>query len=156
MAFKVLMVCLGNICRSPMAHGLLQHKAARQKLDWEIDSAGTSDYHEGELPDHRAIACMKRHGIDITYQQSRPITFEDLYYYDHIFVMDKSNLRDVLRMAKTNVEQAKVSLIMDSIDGSHPKEVPDPYFGPGDKGFETVYEMLDKATDKLIEKFGSK
>ena len=150
------MVCLGNICRSPMAHGLLQHKATQLKLDWEIDSAGTSGYHQGQLPDSRAIACMKHHGIDITYQRSRPITYEDLHYYDQIFVMDEANLNDVMLIAKTNTELSKVSLIMGLINPQHPLEVPDPYFGPGDKGFEKVYDMLDKATDKLIEKFNSK
>src|SRR6202041_2830083 len=98
---KILMVCLGNICRSPMAHGLLQHKVKVRRLDWEVDSAGTSGYHEGQLPDARAIACMKRHGIDITYQQSRPIDGEDITYFDLIYVMDKANLHDVLAMAKT-------------------------------------------------------
>jgi len=153
MALKVLMVCLGNICRSPMAHGLLQHKVTQLKLGWEIDSAGTSGYHEGQLPDERAIACMKRHNTDITYQRSRPITFDDLYYYDLIFVMDRLNLRDVLQLAKTNMDEAKISLIMSLVDEQHPQEVPDPYYGPGDSGFELVYEMLDKATAKLLEKY---
>jgi protein-tyrosine phosphatase len=153
MPLKILMVCLGNICRSPMAHGLLQYKATLLKLEWEIDSAGTIGYHEGELPDRRAIACMKRHGIDITYQRSRPVTYNDLHHYDHVFVMDEANLNDVMLIAKTNTELAKVSLIMGMVDESRPLEVPDPYFGPGDKGFEIVYEMLDKATDKLLEKF---
>jgi protein-tyrosine phosphatase len=152
MAFKVLMVCLGNICRSPMAHGLLQHKVTQHKLDWEIDSAGTSGYHHGQLPDRRAIACMNRHNIDITYQRSRPIVYEDLFYYDQIFVMDRSNLRDVLQLAKTNTDKSKVSLVMSLVNEQHPEEVPDPYYGIGDSGFELVYEMLDKATDRLIQK----
>ena len=86
---KILMVCLGNICRSPMAHGLLQHKVQKLGLKWMVDSAGTSDWHQGELPDARAIACMKRHGIDITYQRSRPVIDEDLEDFDLIYVMDK-------------------------------------------------------------------
>jgi len=150
------MVCLGNICRSPMAHGLLQQKAGFLGLDWDIDSAGVSGYHEGELPDRRAIACMKRHGIDITYQRSRPILYEDLFYYDYIFVMDRQNLRDVSQMAKTNTDEAKISLIMSLVNEQHPAEVPDPYYGPGDSGFELVYKMLDEATDKLIEKYNPK
>src|ERR1700760_2459812 len=99
MAIKVLMVCLGNICRSPMAHGLLQHKAEALKLDWEIDSAGTSDWHRGELPDERAIACMKKHGIDITYQRSRPFIRDDFREFDLIYVMDKSNYKNVTTLA---------------------------------------------------------
>ena len=153
MSLKILMVCLGNICRSPMAHGLLQHKVSKLKLDWEIDSAGTSGYHHGELPDKRAIACMKRHGIDITYQHSRPITVADLRYYDHIFVMDRSNLRDVNDMAGTEAELQKISLIMKLVEDKNPEDVPDPYYGTGESGFEKVYEMLDLATDKLIDKY---
>jgi len=153
MPLKILMVCLGNICRSPMAHGLLQHKVIQHKLDWEIDSAGTSNYHEGDLPDRRAIACMKRHHIDILYQRSRPILYEDLFYYDHIFVMDKQNLHNVQQMAKTNTDEAKITLIMSMVDEQHPQEVPDPYYGIGDSGFELVYEMLDRATDALIKKY---
>ena len=150
MPLKVLMVCLGNICRSPMAHGLLQHKVTKLKLDWEIDSAGTSNYHEGQLADSRAIACMKRHGIDITYQRSRPVVAKDLAYYDHILVMDKSNLNNVLKLAKSADEHLKVSLIMDLVKGEYADEVPDPYYGSGDSGFELVYKMLDDATDILI------
>ena len=138
-----------------MAHGLLQHKATQLKLDWEIDSAGTSGYHHGELPDRRAIACMKRHGIDITYQQSRPIRVADLRYYDLIFVMDKANLRDVTAMAGTENEVQKISLIMGVANKQYPEEVPDPYYGTGDSGFEKVYKMLDNATDLLIEKYVS-
>ena len=150
MPLKILMVCLGNICRSPMAHGLLQHKVVQLKLDWEIDSAGTSPYHKGELPDNRAIACMKRHGIDITYQRSRPITPADLRYYDRIFVMDHSNLRDVSDMAGTEDELQKISLIMGLTDSQNPEDVPDPWYGNSDSGFEKVYKMLDAATDRLI------
>jgi len=148
------MVCLGNICRSPMAHGLLQHKISALKLGWEIDSAGTSSYHKGELPDSRAIACMKRHGIDITYQRSRPITLADLRYYDLVFVMDRSNLSDVNEMAGTQDELEKISLIMGLCDKQKQEDVPDPWYGPGEQGFERVYEMLDRATDCLIEKYG--
>jgi protein-tyrosine phosphatase len=155
MALKILMVCLGNICRSPMAHGLLQDKIARLKLDWEVDSAGTSGYHKGELPDKRAIACMKKHGIDITYQRSRPITIKDLEYYDLIFVMDRANLRDVSDMAGTETELQKIAIIMSLANGQHPEDVPDPYYD-GNNGFEIVYSMLDKATDKLIEKYSGR
>jgi protein-tyrosine phosphatase len=156
MPLKVLMVCLGNICRSPMAHGLLQHKVTLHQLDWEIDSAGTTGYHKGELPDKRAIACMKRHGIDITFQQSRPITAADLRYYDLIYVMDHSNLNDVSEMARTETELEKIFLVMSLANEKHPEDVPDPYFGAGDYGFETVYKMLDQATDKLIEKYSTR
>lgn len=147
------MVCLGNICRSPMAHGLLQYKVQQLGLKWEVDSAGTSSYHRGEQPDARAIACMKRHGIDITYQSSRPITHSDLAEYDLIYVMDRSNLRDVTALAGNEDELSKIALIMATVSETSAADVPDPYFGSGDKGFETVYKMLDNATDKIIEKY---
>jgi protein-tyrosine phosphatase len=151
---KILMVCLGNICRSPIAHGILQHKVKLHNLNWEIDSAGTSNYHQGELPDRRAVACMKRHHIDITYQRSRPIVYKDFFYYDLILVMDKQNLRDVQQMAKTNTDKAKIALVMSMADEGYPEEeVPDPYYSKCDSGFEMVYEMLDKATDALIRKY---
>ncbi|MDB5284453.1 MAG: protein-tyrosine-phosphatase, partial [Bacteroidota bacterium] len=152
MAVKVLMVCLGNICRSPMAHGLLQHKVQQLKLGWEVDSAGTSGYHEGQLPDPRATACMKQHGIDITYQRSRPISYEDLKEYDLVYVMDKSNYKNVTDLARTEEEIAKVKMIMSEVNPNVETDVPDPYYG-GDKGFENVYKMLDKATDKIVERY---
>ena len=146
------MVCLGNICRSPMAHGLLQHKVEQLNLDWEVDSAGVSGYHEGELPDPRAISCMEYHGIDITYQHSRPIIYDDLKEFDLIYVMDKSNYKNVTDMANTEEEVAKVKMIMSEVYPEVETDVPDPYYG-GDKGFEQVYKMLDKATDKIVEKY---
>jgi len=150
---KILMVCLGNICRSPMAHGLLEHKAKALGLNWQIDSAGTSGWHRGDQPDARAIVCMKKHGIDITYQSSRPIIPADLQEYDLVYVMDRSNQTNVLEIAKTEEEQYKVALIMSMVNEHEPADVPDPYFGTGDKGFETVYKMLDEATDKIIAKY---
>lgn len=147
------MVCLGNICRSPMAHGLLQHKVEQRKLGWEVDSAGTSGWHRGEQPDKRAIACMKRHGINISNQSSRPFIHDDFKAFDLIYVMDKANLHDVLEMAGTEEEQNKVALVMSLVYEQTPIDVPDPYFGVGDKGFENVYTMLDEATDKILERY---
>lgn len=150
---KVLMVCLGNICRSPMAHGLLQHKVEQLGLDWQIDSAGTGDWHAGELPDKRAMANMKGHGIDISYQRARQIQNVDLDDYDAVYVMDISNLANVQRIAKNPDQLQKISLIMNEVPNAELAEVPDPYFGVGNEGFEQVYNMLDKATDKIIEKY---
>lgn len=150
---KILFVCLGNICRSPMAHGLLQHKVQHLGLNWKVDSAGTSDWHKGELPDNRAMACMKRHGIDISYQQSRPIIRNDFKEFDLIYVMDKANLRDVLDMANSEEDQNKVALVMSKVYENNAVDVPDPYFGVGDKGFENVYKMLDEATDAILEEY---
>lgn len=147
------MVCLGNICRSPMAHGLLQHKVEQQGLGWQIDSAGTGDWHAGELPDKRAMANMKGHGIDISYQRARQIQNIDLDEYDVVYVMDTSNLANVQRLAKNPDQLQKITLIMNEVPNTELSEVPDPYFGIGNEGFEQVYKMLDKATDRIIEKY---
>lgn len=152
MSKKVLMVCLGNICRSPIAHGLLQHKAKEQGLNWEIDSAGTSNWHEGELPNEKSVQVMKQHGIDITYQRSRPVRRKDLEHFDVIYVMDSSNYKDVTDMAKSEVEISKVRLIMNEVNAGKNQKVPDPW-GLTDKHYEEVYEMLNEATDKIIHDF---
>lgn len=152
MALKILMVCLGNICRSPIAHGLLQHKAEQLKLDWEIDSAGTSNWHEGESPNINSINVMHRHGIDINYQHSRPLRRKDMEHFDVIYVMDSSNYKDVTDMAKSEQEIAKVHLIMNEVNPGKNQPVPDPW-GLTEKHYEDVYEMLDEATDKIIEKY---
>jgi protein-tyrosine phosphatase len=152
MALKILMVCLGNICRSPIAHGLLQHKVEQLKLDWEIDSAGTSNWHEGELPNENSIKVMHRHGIDITYQHSRPLRRKDMEHFDIIYVMDSNNYKDVTDMAKSEQEIAKVRLIMKEVNPDINQPVPDPW-GLTEQHYQDVYEMLDKATDKIIEKY---
>lgn len=148
---KILMVCLGNICRSPMAHGLLQHKVHGMGLNWQVDSAGTSNWHENELPDQRAIACMKRHGVDITYQRSRPVIAEDFQEFDILYAMDTSNYDNLMKMARNEEEMNKVKLLLSEVfpEGG---EVPDPYYG-GDSGFEKVFKMLDQATDKVIRRY---
>ncbi len=150
---KILMVCLGNICRSPMAHGLLQHKVEKLGLDWEVDSAGTGNWHVGERPDKRAMATMKAKGIDISYQNARQITTADLDEYDVIYVMDLSNLANVQRLATKPEHRQKITLMMNELPNAELKEVPDPYFGTDNSGFEQVYTMLDKATDKVIAKY---
>ena len=155
MALKILMVCLGNICRSPIAHGLLKHKAEQLKLDWEIDSAGTSDWHEGQQPNYNSIDAMHRHGIDITDQHSRPLRRKDMEHFDIIYVMDSSNYKDVTDMAKSEFEIAKVRLIMNEVNPGMNQPVPDPW-GLSEKHYEEVYQMLDKATDKIIEKYSTR
>ncbi|QOR74105.1 low molecular weight phosphotyrosine protein phosphatase [Cruoricaptor ignavus] len=136
---KILMVCLGNICRSPLAEGLLKKKVPES---FEVDSAGTSGQHEGENPDKRSVETAQKYGLDISQQKSRPIKASDFEYFDRIYCMDKNNFRDVLALAENDEQREKVSLIV--ADG----EVPDPYFG-GMEGFEKVYAQLDEATDKI-------
>lgn len=149
---KILMVCLGNICRSPIAHGLLKYKADKLGLNWEVDSAGTSDWHEGELPNEKSIKVMNDFGIDITYQRSRPLRRKDLEYFDVIYVMDASNHKNVTDMAKSEAEIAKVKMIMNEVNPGMNQAVPDPW-GLTQKHYEQVYAMLDIATDKIINKY---
>ena len=145
---RVLMVCLGNICRSPMAEGILKHKAQQQGLDVFIDSAGTSGWHEGELPDGRARSEMNSNGIDISDQRSRPFTVADFDKFDHILVMDTSNRSNVLNLARNQADADKVKLMLDYGNEVKGKSVPDPYY---DDGFGRVYELLDNACDAFID-----
>lgn len=148
---KILMVCLGNICRSPLAEGILKHKCEQQNLDWEIDSAGTGKWHIGSQPDKRSIEVAKKYGIDISQQKARTVNSNDYEYYDLIYAMDKSNESDLLAWALDNKEAQKIKLIMSEIDAKNPESIPDPYWN--DNGFELVFKMLDDACDKIIEKY---
>lgn len=141
------MVCLGNICRSPLAEGILKAKIDTDKV--QVDSAGTGGWHIGELPDSRSIDIAKKHGLDITDQRGKKFSAYDFETYDYIFVMDNSNYRDVIRMAKNDSEKQKVRLILDEIFPGENVDVPDPYYG-GDHGFENVYQMLDQACEKIV------
>ena len=140
------MVCLGNICRSPLAEGILRSKVDSDKII--VDSAGTGGWHVGEQPDPRSIEVAKKYGLDITYQRGRKFSAYDFETYDHIFVMDNSNYRDVTSLAKNESEIAKVQLILDEIFPNENVDVPDPYYG-GAFGFENVFKMLDEACDKI-------
>lgn len=141
---KILMVCLGNICRSPLAHGIMEHLAKEKGLNWEIDSAGTGNWHVGEPPDRRSIRVAREHGIDISNQVCRLFKVNDFDYYDHIFVMDHSNLNDVLNLARTKQDAEKVELLLGD------KIVPDPYYE--DEQFEPVFEMIEKGCRKIISR----
>ena len=142
------MVCLGNICRSPIAEGVLEHMAAQNGLNWTVDSAGTSGWHNGEQPDRRAIATCKAKGIDITRQRSRKLTRSDFETFDLILTMDGSNLRDVLALAGTEQQRQKVSPILEYA-GITRTEVPDPYY---DGRFQEVYELLWESCQNIIAK----
>lgn len=147
------MVCLGNICRSPLAEGLLASKLPKDKFF--VDSAGTGGYHIGREPDTRSIATAKKYGIDISYQKARKFTPKDFDEFDYIFVMDNTNYDDVVFLAKSDDHKQKVALILNELFPGDNVDVPDPYYGL-QNGFDMVYEMLNEATDllakKLIEK----
>lgn len=145
---RILMVCLGNICRSPLAEGILKHKVQQRNLPWVVDSAGTGHWHAGEFPDPRSIAVARRHGIDITDQRARQFRPDDFERFDRIFVMDTQNHRDVLRLAQTDEHRTKVQLVLDLTHPGQNRGVPDPYYD--DNGFEEVFQMLDTALEGLI------
>ena len=145
---KILMVCLGNICRSPLAEGILKAKVDTSNIT--VDSAGTSAFHQGELPDPRSISTAKKNGIDITDQRSRPFTKDDFKNFDLIYAMDNSNRTNILNLANNLEEKAKVKLILNEIDPQSNADVPDPYYG-GDNGFDHVYAMLDTACDIITQ-----
>lgn len=145
---KVLMVCLGNICRSPLAEGILKSKVDSQLI--KVDSAGTSATHEGELPDPRSIEVAQNNNIDITNQRSRPFRKSDFSEFDFIYVMDQENYQNVLKLSPSEEARKKVSLILNSLSPETNAEVPDPYYG-GSSGFKNVFEMLDKACEQIAK-----
>ena len=147
MKVKVLMVCLGNICRSPLAEGILQSKVDPTKIF--VDSAGTAGYHIGSAPDPRSIEVANKHHIDISRQRCRKFQMEDFYSFDHIFVMDKENYKNVCSLAPSEDYKSKVRLLLDGTELNY-MEVPDPYYG-GQDGFQEVYHLIDKACDVLIQ-----
>nr|WP_298995466.1 low molecular weight protein-tyrosine-phosphatase [uncultured Polaribacter sp.] len=146
---KVLMVCLGNICRSPLAQGILESKVNLDKVF--VDSAGTAAYHVGNLPDERSIDVARNYGINITNQRARKFTVQDFDEFDYIYAMDTSNYQNILMLARGEEDENKVRLILNEIYPSENKSVPDPYYG-GNQGFEKVYQMLDEACGVISKK----
>lgn len=149
---KILMVCLGNICRSPLAEGILLTKIRDKSLPWEVDSAGTSAYHAGDLPDARSIRVAAKHGLDINYQRSRKVTQRDLDEFDLIFAMDASNFSNLNQLTIKNEQRKKIKLIMNEAFPNENRGVPDPYWD--DDGFQKVYDMLDLACEQIIKNYG--
>lgn len=143
------MVCLGNICRSPMAEGVLREKAKQANKHITVDSAGTSDFHIGEAPDKRAIACMKRHNIDISGLRARQLTPQDFIDFDVIYTMDKNNLKDAVKFSPDPALNIKVKLFLEHQDDHHLKVVPDPYYG-NDDNFELVYDLCIEASEHIL------
>lgn len=146
---KILMVCLGNICRSPLAQGIMEAAIKEHGLDWEVDSAGTSSWHVGELPDRRSIEVAKTNGIDIMDQRARQFQVADFQTFDHIMVMDSSNYQDVIQLSGSEAEKEKVELIMNFSSPGQNRAVPDPYWD--DNGFLNVFQMLSIACAAFIQ-----
>lgn len=144
---KILMVCLGNICRSPLAEGILKSKLPKE---FEIDSAGTGNWHEGENPDNRSINVAKKFGIDISYQHARQIKNTDFDYYDILYVMDKNNYDNVIALCKKEAQKQKVKLILDE-SSNVDKTVPDPYYG-SEEDFIHVFHLLDDVCTIIAKK----
>jgi|SRR5690554_441059 len=151
---KILMVCLGNICRSPMAQGIAEHKIAKKGLNVFVDSAGTSDYHIDKAPDPRAIKKSAEYGIDISNYRGRQLEKKDFETFDRIFVMDTSNYENAVSLTEDPDEIKKVEMILNLSQPNTNMSVPDPYYGAED-GFENVFRLLDAACDVLIEEIES-
>lgn len=149
---RILMVCLGNICRSPLAEGLLRHHLQLQGKDHiEVDSAGTSDYHVGEQPDTRTIQNAATHKVDISSLRARQFHAADFESFDRIFVMDASNYQNVSLVSKNTEQMAKVDFLLNVLWENENRAVPDPYFG-GPDGFEQVFQLVNKACEVLAAK----
>ncbi|WP_396184895.1 low molecular weight protein-tyrosine-phosphatase [Flavobacterium sp.] len=149
MPIKILMVCLGNICRSPLAEGILASKLPKDKF--QVESAGTGSWHIGHKPDERSIAIAKKNKLDISEQKGRQFTTSDFETFDYIYVMDNSNYWDVVQLVENRTQTEKVQLILNELFPNENVDVPDPYFGLPN-GFESVYKMLDEACDVLAKK----
>jgi protein-tyrosine phosphatase len=149
---KILFVCLGNICRSPLAEGIMLKLISDKNLPIEIDSAGTSNFHAGETPDYRTLLNAKKHGVDLTPLKARQFSEKDFNKFDTIYVMDKSNMTNVLALAKNKEQEQKVELFLNALFPNQNREVPDPYFG-GEEGFEDVFNLVYSTCEKMIEKY---
>ena len=148
---KILMVCLGNICRSPLAEGILRSKLSD---DFTVDSAGTANYHVSNAPDKRSVAVAKKYGLNISHLKGRQFSVSDFDAFDVIYVMDESNFKNVIALARNDEDIAKVKYILNEVYPNQNYNVPDPYYG-GDEGFENVYKMLDEACDNIAKTLNS-
>ncbi|HWJ29834.1 MAG TPA: low molecular weight protein-tyrosine-phosphatase [Flavisolibacter sp.] len=149
---NILMVCLGNICRSPLAEGILKHKASQAGLDWNIESAGTNGYHNGEAPHQLSQKVAKLNGIDICDQRSRQFVKADMERYDKIYALADDVVDEIRRIAREKYDPAKVDLLMNEAYPGEDVSVPDPWYG-SEPGYHEVYKMINEACDHIIEKY---
>ena len=147
------MVCLGNICRSPLAEAILQQKAQEAGLNWEVDSAGTNGIHIGEAPHPLSQKVARMNGIDISRQRARKFTADDFQRFDKIYAMAEDVVREMRRIAGRQFDPSKVELLLNEVHPGRNEDVPDPWSGP-ESGYHEVYQMIDKAADKIIEHYG--
>ena len=145
---KILMVCLGNICRSPLAEGILSSKGKHLKI--EVDSAGTAAYHIGKQPDIRSIEIANKYAIDLNQQRARQFSRADFDEFDIIYAMDTNNYAHLVSLASSEIERNKIRMILNEINPKSYQSVPDPYYG-GENGFQDIYNMLNKACEKIIQ-----
>ena len=148
---KILMVCLGNICRSPLAEGILQHKADAAGLDWTVVSAGTNGIHVGEAPHHLSQKVANRNGINICDQRARKFEAKDFEQFDKIYVMAEDVMNDVKRIAGKYFDADKADYFLNELNTGKNQDVPDPWYG-GEDGFVEVYDLINKTCDAIIEK----
>ena len=146
------MVCLGNICRSPLAEGILRDKAEAAGLPWQIDSAGTNGYHIGEAPHHLSQKVARLNGLDISKQRARRFTADDFQQFDKIYAMAGDVVDDMRRIAGKKFDASKVDLLMNEAHPGKDEDVPDPWYGP-EPGYHEVYQMIDTAADHIIAKY---
>jgi protein-tyrosine phosphatase len=147
---KILMVCLGNICRSPMAEGILQNKCTKAELDWLIDSAGTNGFHNGEAPHHLSQKVAALHHINLQHQISRQFTVADIENFDIIYALANDVLQDIKKIAGQKYDASKIKLLMNELHPNKNIDVPDPWYG-NEQGYHEVYTMLDKACDAVLK-----
>jgi protein-tyrosine phosphatase len=152
---KILMVCLGNICRSPMAEGILKHKALKHGFDWTVDSAGTGNWSVGEAPHNLSQKISKQNGIDISNQKCRQFEKNDMLMFDKIYAMDNENYNDIRRMAGKLWDENKVDMLLNEAFPGKNKSIPDPWYANTDKAFLDTFNLINIACDAIIEKYAS-
>ena len=150
---KILMVCLGNICRSPLAEGILQHKVRQVGLNWTVESAGTNSYHTGDAPHPLSQKVALLHGIDISRQRARRITGADFDRYDKIYALAGNVIADMRSLTRQQFQPGKVDLLMNELYPGSNMDVPDPYYGE-EPGYHEVFKMIDEACDSIISRYG--
>ena len=151
---KILMVCLGNICRSPLAEGILQHKASEAGLDWTVESAGTNGYHVGEAPHELSQKVTKMNGIDICQQKARQFVAQDFQRYDKIYAMATDVMDDIKRISGKHFDADKADYFLNELYPGSNKSVPDPWYGT-EPGYHEVYALINKACDAILLKYGA-